>query len=95
MPTYEYECKKCGKHFEIFQSMRDAPLKICPDCGSEVRRLINGGGGVIFKAGGFYSTDKGLAAKKSGDKENAKPEQPAACESCPKNETGACPKSGQ
>ncbi len=31
MPTYEYECAKCGKTFELFQSTKDKPLKICPD----------------------------------------------------------------
>ena len=58
MPTYEYECKKCSYNFEVFQSMSDEPLKICPKCGKEVRRLIFGGTGVIFKGSGFYVTDK-------------------------------------
>lgn len=61
MPTYEYECRSCGHTFEISQSMRDSPLKICPECGQEIRRLINGGSGVIFKGAGFYSTDKQTA----------------------------------
>ena len=30
MPTYEYECAKCKKEFEIFQSMKDDALKTCP-----------------------------------------------------------------
>ena len=58
MPTYEYECKICGHTFDVFQNMSDAPLKVCPQCGKEVRRLINGGTGVIFKGSGFYVTDK-------------------------------------
>jgi len=58
MPTYEYECKKCGCNFEVFQAMSDEPLKTCTKCGSEVRRLICGGAGVIFKGSGFYVTDK-------------------------------------
>jgi putative FmdB family regulatory protein len=61
MPTYEYECKSCGSHFEVFQSMSDEPLTTCAQCGSEVRRLIFGGAGVIFKGSGFYVTDKGKA----------------------------------
>jgi putative FmdB family regulatory protein len=65
MPTYEYECKKCGHTFEAFQSMSDEPLKSCPQCGKEVRRLIHGGTGVIFKGSGFYVTDKGKGAAKS------------------------------
>jgi putative FmdB family regulatory protein len=63
MPTYEYECKSCGHSFEVFQSMSDEPLKTCAKCGMEVRRLIFGGAGVIFKGEGFYVTDKGKAAK--------------------------------
>jgi putative FmdB family regulatory protein len=59
MPTYEYECKSCGHTFEAFQSMSDEPIKACPECGSDIRRLIFGGTGVIFKGSGFYVTDKG------------------------------------
>jgi len=58
MPTYEYECKKCRRRFEVFQSMSDEPIKKCPECGKEVRRLVSGGAGVIFKGSGFYVTDK-------------------------------------
>ncbi|MDH3217807.1 MAG: zinc ribbon domain-containing protein [Candidatus Krumholzibacteria bacterium] len=32
MLTYEYECTKCGKHFELQQKMSDPPRKRCPDC---------------------------------------------------------------
>jgi len=39
MPTYEYECRECSYTFEAFQSINDAPIKTCPLCGGEVRRL--------------------------------------------------------
>lgn len=68
MPTYEYECKKCGKRFERYQSITAKPLKKCPDCGGRVRRIISAGGGVIFKGSGFYETDykrKGAPPAKS------------------------------
>lgn len=57
MPTYEYECSSCGHTFETFQSMSDAPLSSCPECGKAVKRLIFGGTGVIFKGSGFYVND--------------------------------------
>ena len=57
MPTYEYECEKCKITFERFQSMKDEPVKKCPECDGPVRRLISGGAGVIFKGSGFYITD--------------------------------------
>jgi putative FmdB family regulatory protein len=77
MPTYEYECKSCGHTFEIFQAMSDAPLNICPECGREVRRLIHGGTGVIFKGSGFYVTDKGKVSAGAVVK-NTKPEEAAS-----------------
>lgn len=62
MPTYEYECKTCGKVFEAFQSMSDPAIENCPECGKPVRRLIGGGTGVIFKGTGFYKNDSRKAA---------------------------------
>ncbi len=58
MPTYEYECTKCGHQFEKFQSMRDEPLRKCPKCKkAALKRLVGGGAGLIFKGSGFYITD--------------------------------------
>jgi putative FmdB family regulatory protein len=92
MPTYGYECKSCKHTFDIFQSMKDEPLKTCPKCGKELRRLINGGGAVIFKGNGFYVTDKNGKGGKSGGKESpsAKPAESAPCPSCANADT--CPK---
>lgn len=48
MPTYEYRakdpsrgCAHCQDRFEVRQSMRDKPLKKCPECGGTVERLIS------------------------------------------------------
>ena len=58
MPTYEYACPKCGHTFEVFQSMKDAPLTKCPACKKTgVKRLLGTGAGLIFKGSGFYITD--------------------------------------
>jgi len=80
MPTYEYECKSCGHCFEVFQAMSDAPVNKCPECGNEVRRLIFGGAGVIFKGSGFYVTDKGGGSVKKEKKPS--PVKSEACASC-------------
>jgi putative FmdB family regulatory protein len=56
MPTYEYECEKCGI-FEKFQNIKEDPIEKCPECGGPVKRLIGAGAGVIFKGSGFYITD--------------------------------------
>jgi putative FmdB family regulatory protein len=65
MPTYEYQCEKCKKTFEFFQSMKDEPLQTCPKelCQQKtwgkgkVKRLLGTGAGLIFKGSGFYITD--------------------------------------
>ena len=57
MPTYEYECKACGHRFEEYQPITAEPLKSCPVCSGEVKRLFGNGGGIIFKGSGFYQTD--------------------------------------
>ncbi len=57
MPTYEYECNRCGHHFELFQNMSDSPRKRCVKCRGAVRRLLGAGAGILFKGSGFYQTD--------------------------------------
>ncbi len=56
MPLYEYQCEVCGIRFERRQRMSDEPVKICPECGGKVHRLIQPVG-IIFKGSGFYVTD--------------------------------------
>lgn len=56
MPTYEYICEQCGYRFEKSQQMSDEPVKECPKCGGNTRRLF-GNIGLIFKGSGFYKTD--------------------------------------
>lgn len=57
MPTYEYRCLDCGKHFEIFQMISEPPVEQCPECGGRAQRLISAGAGLLFKGNGFYITD--------------------------------------
>ena len=71
MPTYEYECGKCGHHFDLSQSMKDPPKKTCPRCKGRVRRLISGGAGLIFKGSGFYITDYRSEGYKSAAKKES------------------------
>ncbi len=81
MPTYDYKCLKCNKKFEIFQSMKDEPIKKCPDCNGEVKRLIGTGAGAIFKGTGFYQTDYKNSSKPSDKKESNKPAEKLSKES--------------
>jgi len=74
MPTYEYECEKCGHHFEIFQRMSEPKLQDCPQdaCDGHVKRLIGAGAGVIFKGSGFYETDYKRSAPPKTEKSEGK-----------------------
>ncbi len=75
MPTYDYQCQKCGHRFEIFQSMRDERLTDCPldSCEGPVKRLLGTGAGIIFKGSGFYETDY----RSDSYKKAAKADKPA------------------
>jgi len=57
MPTYEYECRKCGHRLERFQPISARPLRSCPRCRGRLQRLISAGAGILFKGSGFYATD--------------------------------------
>jgi putative FmdB family regulatory protein len=91
MPTYDYHCNKCGKDFEVFQSMKADTFKTCPEAQcqmspwghGEVKRLLGTGAGLIFKGSGFYTTDyrsegyKKAAKSESGGGEKKETPKPA------------------
>lgn len=91
MPTYEYECAKCKKTFEAFQSMKDEAFKTCPKdkCRmktwgkGKVKRLLGTGAGLIFKGSGFYITDY----RSEGYKSAAKSDTAKSESSAPKAES--------
>jgi len=56
MPLYDYKCTKCGHVFEVMQRISEEPLKFCPQCKGEIKRLISAAG-IVFKGSGFYATD--------------------------------------
>ena len=67
MPIYEYRCAN-GHTFEVFQSMSDAAVSECVECGADCERVLSAPA-VHFKGSGFYTTDyarKG-AKKAAGD----------------------------
>lgn len=74
MPTYEYQCTRCEKIFEVFHSITaKAKRRIATDCkecnnSAPVRRLIGTGGGLIFKGSGFYQTDYRSDSYKKSEK---------------------------
>jgi putative FmdB family regulatory protein len=65
MPTYDYQCGKCGVEFEREQRITEPPVKTCPKCKSrQVKRLLSAPG-FILKGGGWYADGYGSGGKKA------------------------------
>jgi putative FmdB family regulatory protein len=63
VPTYEYQCDKCGRTFEVRQRISEPPLESCEACGGKVHRLISSAP-FILKGEGWYVTDYPSEARK-------------------------------
>ena len=69
MPTYDYQCQKCGVAFELVQPFSEDALKKCPtkkSGNSPAACVAPGRGkvvkvfsapGIAFKGSGFYKND--------------------------------------
>ena len=67
MPLYEYECEKCGKHFEKIEKMGGPHLKKCPSCSGRVERLMSAPA-IQFKGSGWYVTDYARSSNRGAEK---------------------------
>ncbi len=72
MPIYEYECTKCNKIHEVIQKFSDEPLKNCPICGGELKKLISQSS-FVLKGAGWYVTDY---ARKNGSNNGSNGKKP-------------------
>jgi putative FmdB family regulatory protein len=94
MPTYEYACQSCGRHVEVYQRFNDEPLKVCPTCGGELRKVFHPAG-ILFKGSGFYKTDSRSSKsttgtpKSPGTKEPSGTKEPAAAGSSDSASSGS------
>lgn len=95
MPTYDYECKKCHHVFEVFHGINQLYDKKCPKCDSELKRVISGGSGLIFKGSGFYATDykkksNSPTTENGGSKSDTpcSPGETSKCNGCPNKSEG-------
>ena len=70
MPIYEYECRKCKAHTEVYQKINDKPRTRCPKCKGRLDKLMSASA-VHFKGTGWYVTDyagKGKGAEHAEEK---------------------------
>jgi len=89
MPTYEYQCEACGHRFDRFQNMSDSPIKVCPECGGDVRRLIGTGAGILFKGSGFYATDYGSSSNSVASRPSCGRNRPCCGRDVPCGKSGS------
>lgn len=91
MPIYEYKCVGCGAHYEVRQSVSDAPLSTCEKCHGKLEKQWSLSG-FQFKGEGWYVTDYSKnkkPAEKSPSSESTSSSETASKPSEPKTEKKA------
>lgn len=83
MPTYEYECPKCPRVFEVRQRITEPALVTCDRCGGPIHRLLSPAP-FILKGGGWYVTDYPSEARKKGTSSESGSKESTAKESTAK-----------
>ncbi|MGW1883363.1 FmdB family zinc ribbon protein [Streptomyces sp. NPDC001970] len=77
MPTYQYQCTKCGEGLEAVQKFTDDALTECPSCQGRLKKVFSAVG-IVFKGSGFYRNDSRGASSSSS---------PASASSSPSSST--------
>lgn len=85
MPIYEYKCDQCQTIHDVMQKFSDAPMTHCPDCGSQVQKLISRSS-FALKGTGWYTSDYKRGGSSSSTSAQVKTES--------KSETCAAPACG-
>ncbi|HTF32132.1 MAG TPA: zinc ribbon domain-containing protein [Myxococcota bacterium] len=80
MPTYEYQCEKCGHEFEREQRITDDPIKTCPKCKAPKAKRLISATSFVLKGSGWYSD---LYSSSGAKKETKDKAEPAATSSTP------------
>ncbi len=94
MPTYDYKCKKCDHVWDVYHSIKAAPIKKCPACGKgAAERQISAGAAILFKGSGFYLTDYRSDNYKKAAAADASSSAPAPKAESTSKPEGSSPKS--
>jgi len=86
MPIYEYQCRKCGRSFEIVQRVSEPELKSCKFCKGPVKRLMSVTS-FHLKGSGWYVTDYGGKKPPVVEKEKSEPPKETAPSPTPATDT--------
>jgi putative FmdB family regulatory protein len=93
VPTYEYECPRCPRVFEVRQRISEPPLSACERCGGPVHRLL-APAPFILKGGGWHVTDYPSESRKKGLKSESGDKSSAGSEAKSSTGSGVSPSSG-
>ena len=91
MPTYEYECPRCPRVFEVKQRITEPALVSCEVCGGPIHRLLSAAP-FILKGEGWYVTDYPSESRKKAKDSTAKDstaKESASKESASKGDGGS------
>jgi putative FmdB family regulatory protein len=91
MPTYEYECPRCPRVFEVKQRITEPALVTCEVCGGPIHRLLSATP-FILKGEGWYVTDYPSESRKKAQDSTAKDstsKESASKESASKGDGGS------
>lgn len=89
MPIYEYECRACDTVFEVQQRMSEDPLKECPECQGEVKKLISATS-FTLKGGGWYADGYSGPSNGNGKNGSAEKKEPGTPPPCQKSGSEGC-----
>jgi len=85
MPIYEYQCGKCEKITEVFQThFDDPPPTKCPSCGSKKLRKLVSESAFQLKGRGWYKDLYSSVRPSSDGKESSDSKADQKTESVPK-----------
>jgi len=88
VPTYEYECVKCPRTFEVRQRITEPALATCEICGGEVRRLLSATR-FILKGAGWYVTDYPSESRKKAQSSESGAKSPASSDTKAETKAGS------
>jgi putative FmdB family regulatory protein len=92
MPIYEYRCNSCGAEKEHLQKISDAPISVCPACGSGDYIKQISAAGFQLKGSGWYATDfKSNKSKQPEAKAESKSSAPESAEGSAAKESNSAP----
>jgi putative FmdB family regulatory protein len=86
MPTYVYECSKCGEEIEVWQSFTEDSLTKHPACGGKLAKVYQPVG-IVLKGPGFYKTDSRNGKKSTSTSERSDSSSDSGSKSDSKSDT--------